>query len=284
MSAIDCSVGSSIYEELAAECPTAGHPVRLRRDRRGCFRTGRRIPAELLRRAHERDGVRGAEADRVHPHSPIGRLLGRHQRVDAPRVRPVGQQDDDVGMYESARPGLRADARSVAEVERCSVRCRGSPRPGRRATSGWRCRSRCRSTSSRPSIALDERSSSSVGGTTIWAISDEGDDRRSAFLRLVLDEVPRGVLRDRNRFGSTSVAHIERETSSARMIDVLPRGTDTVACGRASGEHERGQARQQQRERAGGDAKRDRRGSASRISERLAYRTAYLRLRRCSST
>ena len=36
-----------------------------------------------------------------------------------------------------------------------------------------------------------------------------------------------------NRFGLMSVAHIERETSSARMIDVRPRATSTATWGRA---------------------------------------------------
>ena len=60
----------------------------------------------------------------------------------------------------------------------------------------------------------------------------EDDEAHAHALRLVLDELRAASCATASRFGWTSVEHIERETSSARMIDVRAYGTLRTTCGR----------------------------------------------------
>jgi hypothetical protein len=71
-----------------------------------------------------------------------------------------------------------------------------------------------------------------------------------------------------NRFGSTSVAHMLRETSSARMMEVRFKGTSIAATGRAMAVV---RLATPDRKSAKGRCRRQREcfGSASRMIERL---------------
>lgn len=82
-----------------------------------------------------------------------------------------------------------------------------------------------------------------------------------------------------SRLGTTSVAHIERETSRARMTAVRCAGTSTEACGRATARPNR-PTPSTRRATGRWGRHRDREGSAARTSARSGWRTAYRRRRR----
>ena len=225
---------------------------------------------------------RRAEADGVDAYPPVGGLLcARVERVDAAGVGAVGEQHDDV-RHVSPSPGVRR----LLVASSTSMQRRSRPAPRRGSRPRWRrslSASRRRSTVPRAVVRLSMTSISAslsvVGGTTNSAKPGEGDDADARALHLVLHEGAGRVLGDGSRLGSTSVAHIERETSRARMIEVRPSGTSTAICGRAVANASTARLA---RNSATGTCRRqrDRRGSAARISATLEKRTACARRRR----
>ena len=86
-----------------------------------------------------------------------------------------------------------------------------------------------------------------------------------------------------SRLGSTSVAHIDPETSSARIMAASETGTSTLSRGRAAASPSAARAASSS---ATGTCRfhAARRGAAARISATLEYRTARRRLRRSCHT
>jgi hypothetical protein len=84
------------------------------------------------------------------------------------------------------------------------------------------------------SMAVRSWSPSFVGGTISWAEPENAT--RPMRMSSGWDATKRAAAcwATVSRLGSTSTAHIERDTSSARMMEVRPTGTVTRAWGRAA--------------------------------------------------
>lgn len=133
------------------------------------------------------------------------------------------------------------------------------------------------------SSAASRRSPSVVGGTT----SAAEPEKTTSPIRVPAGWSPMNertaACAAASRLGETSVAHIERDTSSARMIDVRDWGTETDAVAGPPPGHTSSTAPSM---RATGmcGRHRDRGGRAALTSETLGWATAYLRRRRSCHT
>ena len=197
--------------------------------------------AQLLRRAHQRRRLGRAEPDRVDPHPARGGDLGGLDRGDAAGVRAVRQEDDDLRRVRSGRP-CRLPPGNVGT--RCLRRC------GRRGVVDRRdggvdlgdgdtdVRIAAPIVVPRPvvseSMALIRSSRSVVG-----CDRELGEARRTRRARSA--SWSPGPRRSRgrrpgpqlSRLGWTSVAHIDPETSRARISDEAATGRSTLTCGLA---------------------------------------------------
>ena len=194
-------------------------------------------------------GVRRPEADRVDAHAPLDRVRHGVERLDPPRVPAVGEQHDDVRhVVVRSRP------------RRCRARCRRRGRRRRVWTAGLTSAIASSPFSIAAPIAVPRPVvtesivsmsfvRSVVGGTASSANPEKMTSpiRTSSGWSSTNARVASWATA--SRFGLTSVAHIEPETSSARMIDVRAYRDVTLDVRPAGGHAERDEAREQQGDR-----------------------------------
>ena len=86
----------------------------------------------------------------------------------------------------------------------------------------------------RESIARSSPARSVVGGTVSWANPEKTTSPMRMFGSWARTNVRTAAWAAVNRLGSTSVAHIDPLTSTARITADPDTGTSTLACGRAA--------------------------------------------------
>ena len=211
--------------------------------------------ALLLGRAFERSGMGGAEADRVDPDPTGDGVRDGLERGDTAVVGAVGQQDDDVG-HVAVLGRLAAAPGPVTRGRRPGWRGPAGLRRGERGARHGvadrldlgvdlgdgveRLQDRRADGGARAGAEVVESLVQRAAVRRRWRRQARRSRRRATRpicvpLRLCVDELAgRRAGPPSSRLGSTSVRHIEPDSSRARMIVVLPTGTSEVSWGRAA--------------------------------------------------
>ena len=208
-------------------------------------------PAELCGGAGHLGRVLGPEPDRVDPHTAGGGLDRGVLGGDAAGVRAVGEQHDDlrslVPVGVRRRCGRRARAVTVlgrlggrrpVGVGRILGRS-SAPRSGSSsAIASIDLRIAAPMVVPRPVVTASRVLSRSVlfvvGATASWANPENSTRPILVSSPCVSTNLRTAACAAASRLGSTSVAHIEPETSRARITVELEIGTSALTCGRAA--------------------------------------------------